>query len=121
MEGGRMVAQRKPKPSAKSERPPARTPEGRENQMIALAFDQAEKQMREGTASSQVITAFLKLGSSRERLEQEKIALENELTNAKKELMASQKNTEEMYRKALEAMRSYAGQEPLDDEDEFDD
>lgn len=100
---------------------PATTPEARENQLIALAADLAEKQIRDGTASSQLITHFLKLGSSREKLEQERLARENELLDAKVEAMASAKRVEELYAQALNAMRSYAGQAPLDFEMDIDD
>lgn len=101
----------------------ATTPEARENQLVALAVDLSEKQLREGTASSQVITHYLKLGSTRERLEQERLGVENELGRAKVEAMASAKRVEELYGAALNAMRSYAGQDPLqssvrDDDDE---
>lgn len=102
-------------------RPPATTPEARENQMIALAVGLAEKQILAGTASSQVISHYLKLGSSREKLEQERITQENELLKIKQEAMASQKRVEELYRSALDAMRSYAGQEPLQMPEDFDD
>ena len=94
-------------------RPPATTPEGRENQMISAAVELAEKQLREGTASSQIITHYLRLGSTREQLEQERLARENELLQAKVEAMASMKRVEELYETALRAMRSYAGAEPL--------
>lgn len=100
-------------------RRPAATPEGRENQLIAAAVDLAEKQIRNGTASSQVITHYLKLGSTRERLEQERLSLENEFTTAKMEALASQKRVEELYEEALDAMRKYAGHEP--DPEPFDD
>lgn len=116
-----MASQRKSKPSSEKSRPPAKTPEARESQLIALAYDEAERQMREGTASSQVITQFLKLGSSREKLEQQKIALDNQFTETKTEMMESAKRVEAMYAEALQAMRSYAGQEPLDEPDEYDD
>lgn len=94
---------------------PALTPEARENQMIALAVDLAEKQLLEGTASSQVITHFLKLATSRERLEREKLEKENELLRAKTEAIESAKRVEELYSDALRAMRSYRGE--TDDED----
>ena len=104
----------------KSSRKPATTPEGRENELVSQATDLAEKQIRSGTASSQVITHFLKLGSTRERLEQERLEHENELTRVKIEALESQKRVEELYMEALTAMRSYAGDltppEP-DDED----
>ena len=92
---------------------PATTPEGRESEMVSLAHDLAETQIRNGTASSQVITHFLKLGSSRELLEQERLRHENELTRVKIEAVESQKRVEELYRNALDAMRSYSGQMPL--------
>lgn len=105
----------------KPHRRPASTEEGRENQLVTLAIDLAEKQLSEGTASSQVITHYLKLGSTRERLEQERLARENELLVSKVEMMASGRRVEELYEAALGAMRSYAGlgvdeMEELDDE-----
>jgi hypothetical protein len=75
-------------------------------------MDLAEKQLGEGTASSQVITHYLKLGSSREKLEQERLSRENELLATKAEMMASAKRVEELYASALDAMRTYSGQEP---------
>lgn len=90
-------------------RPPATTPETRENQMISLAVDLAERQLQEGTASAQVITHYLKLGTTRESLEKEKLARENALLKAKSDAMASAKKVEELYGEALAAMRSYAG------------
>lgn len=104
-----------------SRRRPATTPSGRENQLISAAVDLAEKQLRDGTASAQVISHFLKLGSSREALEQERLARENELLQVKAEAMASQKRVEELYTKALNAMRSYAGNEPLEIPDDYED
>lgn len=91
---------------------PALTPEARENQMISLAIDLAEKQLREGTASSQVITHFLKLGSSREKLEQEVMVKNKELIDAKKEALESNKHSEELYQNAIKAFRSYSGEVP---------
>ena len=78
--------------------------------MIALAVDLAEKQLMEGTASSQVITHYLKLGSTKERLEKEKLIEENKLLRAKTENLQSMKRVEELYTEALNAMRNYAGQ-----------
>lgn len=99
-------------------RPPARSPEAREQQLIGLAVDLAEQQLANGTASAQVITHYLKLGSSREKLEQEKLAQENELLAVKADAIASAKRVEELYSSALSAMRSYAGLEMLiNDED----
>lgn len=89
---------------------PALTPEARENQLIALAIDRAEQQLLDGTASSQVITHYLKLGSTKERLEREKLERENELLRAKAESIQSAQRIEELYRNALDAMRSYRGE-----------
>ena len=89
---------------------PALTPESRENQLISLAVDLAERQLMEGTASSQVITHYLKLGSTEEQLEKEKLIEENKLLRAKTENLQSMKRVEELYTEALNAMRNYAGQ-----------
>jgi hypothetical protein len=102
--------------SGPSKHRPATTPEGRENQLISLAVDLAEKRLREGTASAQEITQLLKLGSSRERLEQERLGYENQLVQAKIEAMASAQRVEALYEKAISAMRSYAGNEPFGSE-----
>jgi hypothetical protein len=77
--------------------------------MVSAAIDLAEQQILGGTASSQVITHFLKLGSTRERLEQQRLEHENELTRVKIEALESQKRVEELYMEALTAMRTYAG------------
>lgn len=94
---------------------PALTPEARENQLISLAVDLAERQLLEGTASSQVITHYLKLGSTKERLEKEKLIEENKLLRAKTENFQSMKRVEELYTEALNAMRNYAGQGEADE------
>ena len=94
---------------------PALTPEARENQLVSLAVDLAEQQLRDGTASSQVITHYLKLGSTKERLEKEKLEEENKLLKAKTESIQSQKRVEELYLEALNAMRNYAGQGNADE------
>lgn len=107
-----MPARRKDEEVKQTRRRPATTPEGRENQLVGDAIDLAEKQIRSGNASSQVITHFLKLGSTRERLEQQRLEHENELTRVKIEALESQKRVEELYMEALSAMRSYAGDLP---------
>lgn len=108
-----MVTRGRPQPK-RAKRPPATTPEAKEQQMVSLAIDLAEKQLEEGTASSQVIVHYLKLAGNRERLEQEKLSRENELLQAKSESLASAKRVEEMYGNALEAMRAYSGQDDFD-------
>ena len=102
-------------------RRPAFTPEGREGQLIALAVDLAEKQLMEGTASSQVITHYLKLGSSKSDLEKEKLALENELTKARTEAIQSKKRMEELYIDAIKAMKEYSGNGGSDYDEEYED
>lgn len=88
---------------------PALTPEGRENQLVSLAVGLAEKQMLEGTASAQVITHYLKLGSTKEKLEYEFKRKQMELIEAKTEALQSAKNVEILYKDALDAMRHYGG------------
>lgn len=99
-------------------RRPATTVEGREGQLVSLAIDLAEKQLLDGTASSQVITHYLKLGTTRERLEQQRLVGENDLLKAKVEAIESGKRVEELYEEALQAMKSYSGQEVTPDHDE---
>lgn len=101
--------------NSKPQRPPATTLEGRENQLIAAAYELAERQILEGKASSQVITHFLKLGTTRERLEQERLTHENALLIAKADSIASQAKMEDLYSEALKAMRTYQGRSPEDD------
>lgn len=95
---------------------PALTPEARENQLISLATDLAERQLIEGTASSQVIAHFLKLGSTKERLEMEIREKEKALIDAKTQSLQSMQRIEELYENALNAMRNYSGQGEPDDE-----
>ncbi len=87
--------------SSRAPRRPATTQEGRENQLISLASDLAERQLVAGNASAQVITHFLKLGSTREKLEQERLHRENLLLSAKVEQIASSRRIEELYETAL--------------------
>lgn len=95
---------------------PALTPEARENQLIARAVDLAEQQLIDGTASSQVITHFLKLGSTKERIEKEILEKQKELISAKTQALQSAQRIEELYADAIKAMRRYSGQaEPEDD------
>lgn len=111
-----MAENRKDSASKTPRRPPAKTPEGRENQLLSLAIDLAEKQLREGTASAQVLTHYLKLASGREELERERIRKENILLEAKVEAIASSARMEELYSEAINAMRGYAGMEDNSDE-----
>lgn len=93
-------------------RRPALTDEGREAQLISAAMDLAERQILDGTASSQVVTHFLRAGSVRERLERMKIGYETRLLEARAEQIASMQRMDEMYAEAMRAMRLYQGAPP---------
>jgi hypothetical protein len=113
-----MPARQRREESAPRRRKPATTPEDRELEMVSLAMDLAETQIRDGSASSQVITHFLKAGSTREQLEQERIRHENELTKVKIQHLEAQERIEELYIDAIRAMRTYSGViEPASEED----
>lgn len=102
---------------------PALTPQARENQLINLAMEVAEEQLLNRTASSQVITHYLKLATEREKYEREKLKLDMELTRAKTEALESQKRSEEKYEQAIAAMKRYSGNcddEYFDEDDEYD-
>lgn len=109
------VSKKDDKDSSSNKIRPALTPEARENQMISLAVDLAEKQLQEGTASSQVITHFLKLGSTKQQLEKQKLVEENKLLRAKTENLQSVGRIEELYAEAINAMRNYSGQGDSDE------
>jgi hypothetical protein len=94
---------------------PALSPEAEENQMIALATNLAKKQLSEGTASSQVITHFLKLATTKAQLEKEKLIQENKLTEAKIKALESAEEIKVLYENALKAMRTYNGQGDSDE------
>ena len=114
--GDPVVGPRKPAQTNQTRRAPAKTPEAQEQRLIALTVDLAEKQLRDGTASSQVMTHFLKLATVRENLERQKLEYENELLKVRAETMASASRSDDIAAKALEAMRSYTG---IDDGDHY--
>ncbi len=97
---------------------PGLTVESREDQLVALAINLAEEQLLAGTASSQVISHFLKIGSTKERIEKEILKEQQQLIKAKTDALKSQKRVEELYAEALNAMRRYAGEEVEDVENE---
>ena len=111
-----MPRQAKSTPKQSEKRPPAKTPEARENQMIGLAVSLAEKQLRDGTASSQIITHYLKLGSTKESLEKEILEKKAELMKAKTDAIKSHAKIEKLYGEALEAMRLYSGAGAVEEE-----
>jgi hypothetical protein len=100
-------------------RPPATSPEDNERRLISLATELAERQLEDGTASAQVITHYLKLGTSREQLEQEKLRKEGMLLAARVEAMESAQRVEALYSEALKAMRSYQGHFDEPEEDPY--
>lgn len=100
---------------------PAATPEGREMQLISMAYDLAEEQIRNGTVSSQVLAQFIKAGAVHEMLEKEKLKAELELTKAKVEALESAKHVEELYANAIEAMKKYGGTNDDNGEEVVDD
>lgn len=94
---------------------PALTPEARENQMISLAVDLAEKQLLEGTASSQVITHFLKLATRKEQIEREILEKQKDLIEAKTKAYQSDEEMKAMYKDAIEAFKTYSGNGGIND------
>lgn len=104
------MVRRKAEPSpVRTNRAPPQTPQDRESQLASDAFDLARKQILEGTASAQVITAAMKMGSLREQLEKQKIEFENRLLEEKRKQMESEQRVESLYLEALNAMRVYGG------------
>lgn len=110
-----MVKNKSPIKKKSNSMRPALTPEARENQLIAMAVDLAEQQLRDGTASSQVITHFLKLGSSKDRLEKEILEKQKDLMTAKTENLKSSDRIEKLFEDAIESFRRYSGQEDGND------
>ena len=94
---------------------PALTPEAREHQLVSLAVDLAERQLMDGTASSQVITHYLKIGSTKERIEKEILEKQKDLIDAKTQSLQSAQRIEDLYKNALDAMRNYGGHGDPDD------
>lgn len=89
--------------------PPARSPEARQNQLIDLAYDEAERRLRDGTASSQIITTLLTWASTKAQLEIEKIHRDIELSKAKERELDTKILGDEKYEQVLQAFRSYQG------------
>lgn len=92
-----------------SRKPPARTLDAREKELVSLAVDLAEQQLRDKTASSSVITHYLRLGTTSYQLEIEKLKHENELLQARTENIKSLGKMEELYQEAIDSLRRYQG------------
>lgn len=84
-------------------------PDAREQQMISLAIDLAEKRLRDGTATSQIVEHYLKLGTLKVQLEHDLLREELELKRAKTESIHAMRTEEEKYQRAIDAMRIYSG------------
>lgn len=97
------------KPVSKRPQMPASDPHSREGQLINLAVDLAEKQLMEGTASSQVIVHYLRLATKEEQLKRRILSEQARLIEAKVENLESAKSTEAAYKEAIEAMKRYGG------------
>lgn len=111
-----MVAAKKSTEKIARRGAPARTPEARENQLVALAYDLAEKQLMDGTISTGVHTALIKAGSTRERLEKEKLSRENTMLKARIDELESAQKTEDFHREVLDSLRMYQGRDIEDDD-----
>lgn len=96
----------------------ATSPAARENQVIAMAYDLAEKQIREGTASAQVITHFLKMGSEKEREEREMMREQKRLIAAKTDSLEHSKKMESLFTDALKAIKEYSGGGRMDEDED---
>lgn len=107
--GRRAAVSREPSETRKRHRP-ATTPEDREDQLIAMAYNAVEERIMNGTASSQELVHFLRLGSTKERIEKEILERQKDLITAKTDMLQSAKKVEEMYENAIRAMSLYAGE-----------
>lgn len=115
-----MARVKSPKPlnTNQKEMRPALTPEGRENQLISLAVDLVEQRLRDGTASAQETTHFLKLASKKAKLENERAEAELELMKAKTKALRDQADMKILYKEAIDAMKLYSGHASNEVEDE---
>lgn len=97
----------------------ARSPEARENQLMDLAVDLAEKQLSEGTASAMLITHYVRMASQKARLEQEKLQKEIEFLRAKTDAYEADRRSDEKYERALRAFSLYSGHPDESETDEW--
>lgn len=106
-------------PSPRRRRAPAKSPEDREIELISMAFDYAEEQFREGTASSQMTVHFLSLASSREKKVQAKLESENELLRKRIADQDTAVQVKDLMDEALKAFRGYAGADEAEDDENY--
>lgn len=106
-------------PAQRAPGPPATTPEEREQQLTALAYDLVEQRLLDGSATSQETTFFLKLGGTRELLEKEKLRRENLLLAAREEQMGKADRMEELLDRAVRAFKGYSGEEVPPEEEDY--
>ncbi len=104
---------------AKRKQIPAMSPEARENQLINLAVDEAERRLKNGTASSQIITVLLKLATTKAQLELEKLKSDISLQRAKEKEIEDKASGDELFKMAVSAFSSYRSAIP--DDEEYDD
>lgn len=102
--------------SKKSKSPPVLSPEAYENRLINKAYKSVEQRIDNGEATAQELVHFLRLGSTKEQLELEKLKKENELLRVKADAIQSQKEVKELYTEAIDAFRRYSGLQPIKDE-----
>ena len=107
-------------PKKESQKPPT-TPEAKERQMIAYAMDLAEEQLKNGKASSQLITHFLKLGTENAKLERLKLEQESRLLEAKVDSLRNAEEKDVDYGKVIQALKKYQGEVNDDEEDDYED
>lgn len=116
MAKGKKTIDEEPETSNNFYRTPPRTAQAREDQLIAMAYDRVEERIRNNQATGPELVHFLKMGSAKGRLEKEILEKERELVTAKTEALHAQKRIEELYSKAIAAMKSYSGDN--DDQDD---
>lgn len=98
---------------------PALSPDAQNNKLIALAVNQIEEQLRNGTASSQILSIYAKMAVSqeKERLEKELLEAKVALAKAKTDAIAAEARQEELYAQAIRSMRIYQGNSDEDEEE----
>lgn len=84
--------------------------ESRLNKITDLVLSQVEKQLKDGTVSSQIATFFLNHDLEKKTLELERLRLENDHLRAKIKSEESKQNLEDQINEVMEALKSYTVQ-----------